>query len=98
VINWLDASAATKFGSDLAEFFIRRIPLVDSANTNKTSMANKRAALNEMFRQIEKFKIEHKMNFYKKAKLGNVFKWTLIEAGYNSEIVDDLTKKLLLKL
>lgn len=61
-------------------------------------MANKRAALNEMFRQIEKFKTEHQMNFYKKAKLGNAFKWALLEAGYNTEVVDNLTKELLLKL
>ncbi|HSH73180.1 MAG TPA: hypothetical protein VK974_09005 [Methylophilaceae bacterium] len=98
MISWLDASGATKFGTELAEFFIRRIPLADVTSKNKTSMANKRAALNEMFRQIDKFKIEHRMNFYKKAKLGNAFKWMLLEAGYNSEIIDDLTKEILLKL
>lgn len=98
MIGWLNAKEATEFGAHLADFFIRRVPLVDSKNAQKTSMANKRAVLNEMFRQIEKFKTEHAMNFYKKAKLGNAFKWALLDAGYDSEIVDDLTKEVLLQL
>jgi len=98
VIEWLNAKEAVEFGESLAEFFTRRIPLVEDENKKVISKANRRAVLNEMVRKIDKFKSEHAMNFYKKAKLGNAFKWKLLEAGFSSEIVDSLTKQVLIKM
>jgi len=98
VIKWLNAKEAVEFGESLAEFFARRIPLVEEENQKVISKANRRAVLNEMVRKIDKFKEEHSMNFYKKAKLGNAFKWKLLEAGFAPDIVDSLTKQILIKL
>jgi hypothetical protein len=39
----------------------------------------------------------HKLKIYKKAKLGNAFKWKRLDANYGLEFVDELTKVLLLK-
>ena len=50
-----------------------------------------------MFSQIQQFKMKHKLNIYKKAKLGNSFKWKLLEANYDPALVDELTKALMLK-
>lgn len=50
-----------------------------------------------MFSQIQEFKMKHELNVYKKAKLGNAFKWKLLEADYDPVLVDELTKLLLLK-
>jgi hypothetical protein len=37
-------------------------------------------------------------SFYKKAKFGNAFKWKLLEAGYEPDFADELTKELLIHL
>ena len=96
MINWFDARDAHEFGITLAEFFIARIPLERPSKKIK-SLAKKQEVLNTMFSQIPPFKMKHKLNIYKKAKLGNAFKWKLLDAGYDPALVDELTKLLLLK-
>ncbi|MCR4304501.1 MAG: hypothetical protein NUV63_09810 [Gallionella sp.] len=96
MISWLDARDAQKFGITLAEFFMERIPL-EMPDKKIKSLARKQEVLDKMFLQIEVFKIKHKLNIYKKAKLGNAFKWKLLDADYDPALVDDLTKVLMLK-
>jgi len=96
MISWLDARDAQKFGITLAEFFMERIPL-EASNKKSKSMEKKQEVLNTMFSQIPPFKMKHKLNIYKKAKLGNAFKWKLLDADYDPALVDELTKLLMLK-
>lgn len=96
VLSWFDASEAKKFGGTLALFYIERIPPGDSGATKK-SIVKKQEVVNKMFQQVVRFKLEHKLNVYKKAQLGNAFKWALKDAGYDSKFVDQLTKNLMLK-
>lgn len=96
VLSWFDAREAKKFGAALAAFYIERIPLGDSGGKSKTP-AKKQEVISKMFQQMASFKQEHKLNVYKKAQLGNVFKWTLTDAGYDPAYVDQLTKELMLK-
>ncbi len=95
MISWLDARDAQQFGITLADFFMERIPL-ENPRKNK-SMAKKQEVLDKMFSQVQQFKMKHKLNIYKKAKLGNAFKWRLLDASYDPAFVDELTKLLLLK-
>ena len=96
MLSWFDASEAQKLGITLAEFFIARIPL-DAPNKKGKTIEKKQEVLNTMFSQIRQFKMQHKLNIYKKAKLGNAFKWKLLDANYDPELVDELTKVLMLK-
>ena len=41
---------------------------------------------------------QHKLGIYKKAKLGNVFKWRLKELGYSAEFAERVTKELVTRL
>ncbi|MFZ2333459.1 MAG: hypothetical protein WAW35_00960 [Sideroxyarcus sp.] len=89
--NWFDAQEAKEFGVVLARFHIENIPL------DKTMPPTKQQELlNKLFQQMVKFKLDHKLNIYKRAQLGNVFKWELMEAGYDREYVDQITKQLML--
>lgn len=90
VFDWFDGRAAVECGESLAAFVVERIP---SKNPKKApeSMA-------KLFAQVERFKLSHKLNMYKKAKLGNAFKWKLIDYGYTDEFVDEMTKEVLLHL
>lgn len=60
---------------------------------------NKRAKLlGKLALDVNKFGQTHSLNFYKKAKLGNAFKWAMLEKGYDAEYVDLLTKEVILAL
>lgn len=91
LLSWFNAAEAKKFGASLARFHIERIPLDKSI-----SPAKQQELLKQLFQQMVQFQLEHKLNIYKKAQLGNVFKWTLKEAGYDHEYVDQITKQLML--
>lgn len=96
MLDWFDARDAQQFGITLARFFMERIPLEEPHKKIK-SLARKQEVLDKIFLQIQVFKIEHKLNIYKKAKLGNAFKWELLDTGYDPVLVDELTKLLMLK-
>lgn len=96
-LTWFDASKAKAFGTSLAQFFIARIP-VDS-NVGEKAFAQKAdKILGQMSLQVLKFKQEQKLNSYKKAQLGNAFKWSLRDAGFSVAYADKLTKWLMLQL
>jgi hypothetical protein len=95
--SWLDASSSIKFGESLAQFFLEKSPR-DSKVSEKKFASKTSATLQKMDQQIEIFKSEHKLNIYKKAKLGNSFKWTLKDSGYDQEYIDKLTDWLMTRL
>lgn len=96
-LSWFDASEAKAFGVSLAHFYMERIPSDTSGGTAK-ALDKKPEVVSKMLQQLLKFKLEHELNIYKKAQLGNAFKWALKDAGYDPGFVDQLTKDLMLKL
>lgn len=93
LLSWFDAIEAQKFGESLARFYIERIPL--DAESGKKEAIKKQEVLDKMFRQMAQFRLGHQLNIYKNAQLGNAFKWTLTDAGYDPVYVDQLTKELM---
>ena len=97
MLSWLDAKQAQEFGTSLARFFMEKLPLGFDAKEKKFA-GKAQHVLQKMGQQAEDFKRDHKLNTYKKAKLGNAFKWTLKDAGYDPVYVDELTEWLMLRL
>ena len=97
MLSWLDATEAQKFGTSLAHFFMEKMPLGFDLKEKKFA-SKAQQVLVKLAQQAEQFKRGHKLNTYKKAKLGNSFKWTLKDAGYDSVYVDELTEWLMLRL
>ncbi|HQT27109.1 MAG TPA: hypothetical protein PLK99_11045 [Burkholderiales bacterium] len=95
LFDWFDSSEAEKFGVSLAQQFIDGIPPSQKKNRR---LDKKFAAVDRIYKRIEEYKRSHKLNFYKKAKLWNAFKWHLISAGYEKEFVDQMTQGLMPKL
>lgn len=91
MLSWFDARDAQQFGTTLAEFMIARSPL-DATEKKRQEVIDK------MVLQIDVYKIDHRLNLFKKAKFANAFKWKLLDSRYDPEFVDTLTKKLLLRL
>lgn len=96
IFSWFDASEAKAFGASLAHFYIERIPASDLGKKNKPTAKKQQEVVNMTFQQMARFKVDHKLNIYKKAQLGNAFKWALKDAGYEHEFVDQFTKNLML--
>ena len=97
LFDWFNATAAKEFGTGLAQFYIERIP-VDSAVNDKKFAAKTKGVLDKMALRVTQFKAANRLNTYKKAQLGNAFKWTLREAGYDSAYIDRLTAWLVVLL
>lgn len=95
--GWFDASEAERLGSALADIAAAGFPGHERRNPNK-SIAARAKVLENLFEQARQFKQTKKPNIYKKAKLGNAFKWKLLEQGFEPEFVNDLTNKLLVQM
>jgi hypothetical protein len=97
ILSWFDARQAKEFGTSLAVFFIERIPAKQDIGEKKFTEKSQKT-LDQMTAQITQFKMQNKLNTYKKAQLGNAFKWTLKDAGLAPTQVDQLTKWLMLHI
>ena len=97
IFSWFDASEAKQFGNALAQFYIGKLAL-DVDKTDKKYQNKKEFVSKKLSEQVADFKNYHKLNIYKKAQLGNAFKWALRDAGYPGETVDELTGTLMRQL
>jgi len=97
MLSWFDASEAKEFGSSLARYFIEKTQ-PNHRLKDKLFAAKVDKTLSKMAGQIVQFKLHHKLNTYKKAQLGNAFKWALRDAGQEQEYADELTRWLMVQL
>lgn len=96
MLSWFDAKEAKAFGAELGLFFLARMPdaqLGEKAFAKKTD-----ELLGKMAGMVHRFVREHRLNPYKKAQLGNAFKWSLLDGGVQSAYVDKLVDWLMLQL
>lgn len=98
ILKWFDAREATEFGEKLARLLIERTPDADAQVGERMKSKKHVAMLHQLEQQVTRFRDDHKLNIYTKAQLGNKFKWTLKERGYDAAYVDQLTNWLMLKL
>jgi hypothetical protein len=97
LFSWFDAAAAKEFGSELARFYAERLPADSGANEKKFA-AKTKEVLDKMALRVAQFKEANTLNTYKKAQLGNAFKWVLRDAGYDTAYIDRLTSWLVARL
>ena len=97
IFDWFDARAARECGAGLAQAFVARVPTGVEVGERKFESRAK-AAITQLQRDAAEFARGHKLNAYKKAALGNAFKWGLKDAGYPNAYADKLTDLLLLQL
>ena len=98
LLSWFDATASKEFGTALAKFYIERIPVTASTENDKKFASRTKAAMDKMSQRVDQFKTSHRLNTYKKAQLGNAFKWSLREAGYDKAYIDRLTEWLVTRI
>jgi hypothetical protein len=93
-----DTKKVDDFARSLAQDLARRFPPASEARTDKGA-ANQLAVVTEgLYARALRFHQENKLGVYRKAKLGNTFRWQLQELGYSSNFIENVTKGLVVRL
>ena len=84
-----------EFAKILAQDIAKRYPPA-IANNPQQMVSQKRLTdiLEETFSKASAFQQENKLGWYKKAKLGNEFRWELKEMGYDEKFTEMATEGL----
>lgn len=90
-LTWFDAEAAKTFGTSLAVLFIEKIAVDESGVDDKLFARKTKKTLAAMTAKVTEFRKNNGLNIYKRAQLGNAFKWKLKEAGYSPAYINELT-------
>lgn len=95
ILGWLNGREAAQIGAALADDFAPRTEaaVAGSANARDTS-----ASMQRLLTRADTDVRPLQLNFYKKAKFANAFKWRLIENGVAKEFADQVTQSLVLHL
>lgn len=93
-----DTKKVDDFARSLAQDLARRFPPASEARTDKGA-ANQLAVVTEgLYARAIRFHQENKLGIYRKAKLGNTFRWQLQELGYSAGFIENVTKGLVVRL
>jgi tetratricopeptide (TPR) repeat protein len=84
MLDWFNSREAAQVGTALADEFAAQVSASGS--------------LEKLLRRADSAVRSLHLNFYKKAKFANSFKWRLIESGVARKIADDVTQSLVLHL
>jgi len=98
LLNWLNASEAVGIGSTLADQFVPRTPPEPAKRRKKARAIEPDDELRKFLARIDSEVRPLRLNFYKRAKLANSFKWKLLQSGVEPGLVDELTRILLVRL
>jgi nitrogenase subunit NifH len=97
ILGWFDARDAKRYGQMLADMVVGGLSIKDRTTANK-ALIKRAKNLDKVFAQALIYKGEAKLNMYKRAKLGNAFRWHLLEQGFEHEFVEELTHQLLVHI
>jgi tetratricopeptide (TPR) repeat protein len=95
IVAWLKGREAAEAGASLADEFAGRIASPAKPGVPVTDAGG---PLQHLLRRADTELRPLQLNFFKKAKLANSFKWRLIESGVAREVADDVTQSLVLHL
>jgi len=98
MLKWFDTRESENFARSLAGDIITKIPLSSLSGYKRGDAGKHAKSLQSLHGRVEKFRQGEQLNFYKTAKLGNILKWELKEAGYPEDFVDQIVKDVVVRL
>lgn len=89
-----------EFAKALARELATQCPPDPSSAEHRPNVAPKRlvSVLEQICSKALGFREQHKLGIYKKARLGNTFRWELTELGYGKRFVEDVTQRLVVQI
>ncbi len=97
MLDWFNAREAAEIGTALADQFAPQMAPASARRDNAAQDKSTRA-LEVLLRRADSEVRKLRLNFYKKAKFANSFKWKLIENGVKPEVANEVTQRLILHL
>ena len=94
--DWFGTKEVDALAAAIAAELVKRVPPAKLDSHTKKAADRLRNTHEAIFARAGKFARTHKLNVYKKARLGNQFRWALREAGYPPEFVETWTYELVL--
>ena len=94
LLEWFNAHDAASAGVTLADSLAPSVAPRSAKDLRKQEAGALQALLQRADREVRTLRL----NFYKKAKFANSFKWRLIENGVEPSIANEVTQSLLLHL
>jgi tetratricopeptide (TPR) repeat protein len=95
ILAWLNGREAAEIGVALADQFA---PRTNAAVSGGSPQSGASGSVEQLLQRADSDVRPLNLNFYKKAKLANSFKWRLIENGVARKIADQVTQSLVLHL
>ena len=87
-----------EFAEGLAADLARRFPPASESRTDAGAAHQIKVILEGLGARAVRYRDQHKLGVYRKAKLGNVFQWKLKEFGYSTTFVERATKAIVTRL
>ena len=97
LLDLLTSRIASDAGIALAEQFIAVAP-GPSAQGPESNPAERRKAIHALLTGIDRDVRPLQLGFFRRAKLGNTFKWRLLQHGVEPALADELTRMVLHRL
>jgi hypothetical protein len=94
----VDTRELEDFAASLAADLGRRFPPSSEARTDTGALHQMKVILDGLSARAARYDDEHKLGIYRKAKLGNVFKWKLKELGYSETFSERATKTIVKRI
>lgn len=100
IVRWFDASAAKRFGQEMAQLVATKSSTLSSTGFAKSEKKIGKAYESALFlveKKLGEFRKTNKLNVYTKAQLGSAFKHGLLDSGFDLAFAEMTTTWLLLK-
>lgn len=98
LFKMFDTHDLEQFAEGLAADLGRRFPPSSEARTDAGAKHQIKVILEGLGARAVRYHEQNRLGLYRKAKLGNVFKWKLKELGYSAEFAERATKELVTRL
>jgi tetratricopeptide (TPR) repeat protein len=98
ILQWFNAQKAAEIGIALADQFAPPTKSGPPAQNDGGRTVEPDHLLQDLLERADREIRVLDLNFYKKAKFANSFKWRLLENGVETSVADEVTQRLLLHL
>ena len=98
ILKAFDTREIEEFATALATDLSRRFPPASESRTDAGVQNQVNVILQGLAARAVRYREQHQLGVYKKAKLGNTFRWKLKELGYSPAFIQRATKHVITRL
>lgn len=98
LLRLFDTRKVDDFAQTLAQDLARRFPPSSESRTDKAAQSQLNVIVDGLKARALRFHEENRLGFFRKAKLGNTFRWRLKELGYSDSFIAEVTRSLVVEL